>query len=544
MASLNPVQGTLGRRRAAHLLRRASFRYTRAKVEEMSVQGVSAAVSGLLQLTPQQLTQPVYDSAGTTWILPVGQALPDTEFNLQRRVAAWWLNEALHDPGVGHKMSFFFHQFLVTTLTTLSSSVYYDYLALLRWGALGNFKDLARKIIHDNSMVRYLNNDTNTKSNPQENFAREFLELFTIGKGPQIAPGDYTHYTEDDIVQAAKVLTGYQLQTNRLLNDTETGLPRAKVTFSRHHTGNKQFSAKFQDTIIAGATSSAQFESEITGFVNMVFAQEQVSLNFCRRIYRYFVHRNISEEVENDIIVPLAQTFRNNGYEILPVLTQLFKSQHFYDMDDSDNSDEIVGGMIKSPLELSLQALSFFNIAIPNPLTQNTTHYNTFWISGVMDRMLALANLNMFAPPDVAGYPAYHQEPDYSRHWFNSTSIVARYKLPTILLTGKRVIGSSPNSSIGIKLNITPWIKTSGVVSDPADAYVLVRDLMDYMLPANPSTERFDYFYNEVFLDGLPAEDWAYEWANYLSTGNETEVRIPLERLITGIMYSPEYQTY
>lgn len=550
MASLDTLQGTLGHRRATHLLRRASFRFTKWKVDQMATQTAEEAVDTLVIAFPPDLAQPVYDDPQTTtvesvmWINPVGQTPPDQDFNLQRRIIGWWLHEALNDAGVGHKMVFFWHQYLAVTANTLNNFTFYDYLALLRWGALGNFKKLATKIVADNTMLRYLNNDQNTEQNPNENFAREFLELFTIGKGPQIAPGDYTHYTEDDIVQAARVLTGFRTRTQRDQLDPETGIPRGIVQFNRHDTGSKTFSEKFQNTTIQGAANAAGVYTEVSNFVNMVFAQAEVAKNICRRLYRFFVHPNITPAIETDIIAPLADTFRNNNYEIASVLKKLLQSEHFYDADDSDNKDEIVGGMIKSPLDLALSALSFFNIAIPDPITNNYDHYIRFFQQGVIERMLGYANLPLFYPVDVAGYAAYHQAPEYNRNWFNSSSIIARYKLPQMLLTGKRVLGGGPNTSIGIKLNIVPWVRDSGVCSDPSDPYVLVRDLLDYMLPETVDDDRFNYFYNQIFLDNLPASDWTYEWQNYLNTGNEQEVKIALERLVTYIMFSPEYQTF
>jgi len=551
MASLAPFSGDLGHRRAAHLLRRASYRYTKAKVDQLAELTANQAVDVLFQATNLQLGQPLYDSTttptfdNTKWINPPGLPLPDSEFNLLRRVTGWWINEALHDPGVKHKMMFFFHQYMAVTANTINNVVFFDYLSLMRWGALGNFKKLATKIVADNTMLRYLNNNLNTKNNPNENFAREFFELFSIGKGPQIAEGDYTNYTEYDIVQAAKVLTGFITRTQRDMVDPETSIPRGNVSLSRHDTTNKTFSDKFQSRTITGATTATAIWTELNAFVDMVFDQPETARNLCRRLYRFFVHRDITPEIETDIIVPLAQQLINENYEIQAVLRTLFKSEHFYDADDSDNANEIVGGLIKSPLELTLQSLSFFNIGIPSPTTtQNHTHYITFYSSAVIERMFGMANLPVFLPLDVAGYSAYHQQPDYTRHWFNSSSVIARYKLPQMLLTGKRVIGGSPNSNIGIKLNIAPWVRDSGTISDPSDSYALVQELIEYLLPEQPSVDRFDYFYNIVFLDQLPAADWTYEWQNYLASGNETEVKIQLERLIHAIMYSPEFQTF
>lgn len=550
MASLAPYQGSLGKHRAAHLLRRTCFRYTKQHVEQLASMNVDQAVNSLLTLNTLELDQPVYDNPSTPaveqvkWLIPTGQTFPDDEFYLQRRVIGWWLNEALEDTGIGHKMAFFFHQYFATNINTYNHATYFDYLTLLRWGSLGNLKKIATKIVADNTMLLYLNGHQNSKNSPNENFAREFLELFTIGKGPQIGPGDYTNYTEDDIIQAARVFTGWRLRQQRDTYDPETNIPRGTATISRHDTGNKTFSSKFQNTVITGGTTATAMYTELDSFVNMVFAQPETARNFVRRIYRYFVHTNIDAEIEQDIIEPLAESLRTNNYEIVPMMRKLLKSVHFFDLDDSVNADEIIGGLIRSPLELSLQSITFFGITIPNPYTENNKHYFTFYGSGVYDRMLGLANLNLFYPPDVAGYTAYHQEPEYSRHWFSSTSIIARYKLPQMLLTGKRVIGSSPNSTIGIKLDIVPWIKNSGITLDPSNPYQLVKDLLDYMLPVTVDTDRFNYFYDQIFLNGLPPGDWTYEWQNYLSTNNQTEVKIPLERLINYIMFSPEFQTF
>ncbi len=551
MASLQPLQGTLDTRQAAHLLRRTSFRYKKERVDELAGMSAAAAAAALLQLAPLKMTQPVFDDPATqgtvenlTWILPTGQPLPAEDFVLRRYVMGWWVNEALFDPGIGHKMSLFLHQHLIVTANSFGNAHFFDYLSLLRWGALGNFKKLALKIIMDNCMLRYLNNNENTKTSPNENFAREFFELFTIGKGAQAGPGDYTTYTEDDIVQAARVLTGIRIAVARNLIDPETNIPRGTIVVAQHDTGSKTFSARFQNTTIAGGTTVAGVFQELTALVEMVFAQPETARNFCRRLYRWFVHRNISPEIEQDIIVPLANTLIANNYEVKPVLQQLLQSAHFFDADDSDNKDEIVGGIIKSPLELVLQSINFFNLdtQVPNPNTQTNLHYTSFYSQTILGHMLSLAGMPLFFPSDVAGYPGYYQEPDYNRQWFNSSTIIARYKLPAMLLSGRRLLGAAPNALTVVRLNIAPWVRNSGFFTDPADPYVLVQELLRYLLPEEPDTDRFNYFYQTVFLDNLPPYDWTYEWEAYLATGNETEVKIPLERLVNAIMYAPEYQ--
>ena len=542
MASLTPMQGALGHRHAAHLLRRTSYRYTKTKVDEMAGQTASQALATLLQLYPQKLDQPIY-SDGSTWINPPGTSSPAQDFMLRPWVMSWWINEAVQDPGIGHRMTFFLHQYNALDMTAFATTHFYDYLALLRWAALGNFKKLALKMITDNCMLRYLNNTENSENNPNENFAREFFELFTIGKGPQIGPGDYTNYTEDDIVAAARLLTGFRIRGQRDNIDPETMIPHGFANPARHDDMPKKFSDKFGGTEIPGSSDVPGMWAELAALVDMTFAQNETARNFCRRVYRYFVSRNITDEIENDIIGPLADTFIAADFEIKPVLEQLFQSQHFFDMDDSDNADEIIGGIIKSPVELVLQALSFYEIPLPDPLTE-TDAYFQFYNRGVVQRMFAQANMPLFFPPDVAGYPGNYQSPDFHRQWFNSRTIVARYKLPEILLSGKLTIGGSANQPLGVKLDIASWIKNSGVISDATDPYVLVQDLLVYMLPESTDNDRFNYFYITIFLDNLPPADWTYEWQNYLNTGDDTEVKIPLERLINSIMYSAEYQLF
>ena len=546
MASLNPITGALGKRRAAHFLRRCSFRYTRSRVDELSTLTAQQAFDNLFVQAPLLLAQPVYGASAVTWVdppLPPNATLPDEEFTLRRYVMAWWLHEALHDPGAGHKMEFFLHQYLSVTAESGNSGQFFDYLRLLRWGALGNYKKMATKIVMDNCMLNYINNNINFVNNPNENFAREFLELHTIGKGDIAGPGDYTNYTEEDIVQAARVLTGFGNAQRHLNTDMETGLPAGKPFPQSHDFQPKIFSNRFNSTSINAPTNDLDgMLAELNSFVDMIFDQEETSKNLCRRLYRFFVTRKISTEVETDIIVPLAQTLRDNDFELMPVLSQLLQSQHFHDEDDSAATDEIYGAFIKSPLDLAMQALSYFEIPIPDPITDNDTHYNTFYNAAVLERMLSRTGMDLFYPPDVAGYPGYYQDPVYNRQFFNSASIVGRYKLPEILLTGTHAWVPSPGTPIGTKLDFAKWIKDSGNISNPSDSYVLVEELLIYLFPEEPDTERFTHFLDIVFLDNLPPGDWTYEWENYVSTGNDTEVAIPLRRLLNAIMYAPEYQ--
>ncbi len=555
MASLNPFQGNLGHRRAAHLLRRTSFHFTKTKVDLMAGQNIQQALAPLLQLNPFNLEQPIYDDlavTGTdikTWCLPYGLNNTNTEdFKYRSWLVAWWTREALLDQGIGHKMTLFFHQFMQSTVNSYRTDHYFDYLALIRWAALGNFKKLSTKIIFDNVMLRYLNNTQNVKNNPNENFAREYLELFTIGKGEQVAPGDYTNYTEDDIVAAAKVFTGIKNMGQRNIIDPETGIPKGGFTNqnqynNNHDITNKQFSSRFQGiNLIQGATTLATHQNEIDAFVNMVFEQPETAKNLCRRLYRFFVGPNINTEIEEDIIVPLSNLLIDSNFEVLPVLEKLLQSEHFFDADDSNTKDELIGSIIKSPLEITHQSLSFFGTALPDPMTQTKQYFDLF-SRALNQRIFNGAGFPLLYTNDVAGYPAYYQHPDYSRAWFNSSTIIARYKWSAVLLSGNMSFTGGNAQTLGTRLNIAPWTKDSGFFSNPEDAQTLVEELLKYLLAETVDADRFNYFLNTIFLDNLPASDWTYEWQAYLTTNNDSEVKIALGRLVNAIMYSPEYQT-
>ena len=553
MASLNPMQGVLGRRHAAHMLRRTSFRFTREKVDEMANQTAADALATLLTPNPLQLEQPVFaenpNDTPETWVnppQPPDSPLPTDDKELLRRyVMAWWVHECGQDPGAVHKITYFLHQFLAVEVNSGSSMEFFDYLSLLRWGSLGNFKELVKKIVVDNCMLRYIDNDKNFVNNPNENYAREFFELHTIGRGPVAGPGDYTNYTEDDIIEAARVLTGFNHAQRHLYQDPDTGIPAGKPYPQSHDFGVKTFSAAFGGATIEPPSNDEDgMWAELQALVDMVFAQEETSRNFCRRLYRFFVTRNISDEIENDIIGGLAQTFMDNNFEIQPVLEQLLQSEHFFDMDDSDNADEIVGALIKSPMELALQTFSYFELPIPDPVAENHMHYRTLYNSGVINRMFDWAGLFLFNPPDVAGYPGYYQVPDFHRQFFNSATIVARYKIPEMIGTGTHAWGPSSGQELGTQLDFAAWLRDSDVVQFPAEASSLIEELVLYLFPEESDQDRIDYFLNEVFLDTIPANDWAYEWNNYLNTGDDTEVAIPLQRLLNGLLYAPEYQVF
>ncbi len=549
MASLNPNTNVLGIVFAKHLLRRASFVYSKTVIDQFSLLTPSQALDLLLANTPLTLPVP-YDPQPTS--APDGfwteSTNPPYSFISQPRkrsiVAGWWWFNAINSPTLKYKLCHFLStRFTVEKSLCGASTYFYDHLRLLLFYSYGNYKTLAKKMTLDNSMLTYLNNTTNSKSAPNENYAREFFELFTIGKGPQITAGNYTTYTENDIIAAARVLTGFKVKSDRSVIDPITGIPKGYNVYSAHENKEaKVFSAAFGNTVIPSATDANGMDIELNSFVDMVFNQKATARNICRKMYIYFVKSTISQEVETDIIIPLADDLYNNGYEIAPVLRKLLESQHFYDLDDTNKTDETLGGIIKSPLQQISEIVTYLKATIPNPTTNPVEFYINFWNNFVHDTFLLGANMVLFDPESVAGHLAYYQSPSYDKNWISSSTLIAKYRLGESLLDGfNRIKG---NANIRAKINISTVIKNGNLISNAADAYTLTAELCNALFAQVPDTARINYFMNSFLLQGLQDYYWSSAWGSYLSNNNNSVVEPRLKLLVSKILSAPESQIF
>ena len=550
MASLTPNKNALGTVFARHLLRRTSFVYSKTLIDQFSVLTPSQALDLLLVNEAPILSLP-YDPSPTD--APDGYWTESTNtpssFNGQTRkrsiVAGWWWFNAINSPTLKYKICHFLStRFTVEKSLCGASTYFYDHIRLLLfYAANGNYKELAKKVTLDNSILIYLNNTSNTKSAPNENYAREFLELFTIGKGPQIAAGNYSNYTEADIVQAARILTGFRVKSDRSVIDAITGIPKGYNVFSSHDsTSAKLFSSAFGNTSIASATDANSMDTELNAFVEMVFKQHATAKNICRKMYIYFVKSTITAEVETDIITPLATDLYNNGYNILPVLRRLLTSQHFYDLDDSNATDETIGGILKSPLQQVSEMVTYLKATIPDPTTNSYEFYINFWNNFVHNTFLTGANMTLFDPDNVAGHLAYYQAPDFDKAWISSSTLIAKYRVGESLLDGYNRI--SGNSSIKAKINISEVIKSGNFISNASDAFTLTSELCNDLFAQVPDSDRINYFMNSFLLQGLADNYWTSAWDSYLSDGKNSVVEPRLKLLVTKILSAPESQLF
>ena len=546
MASLNPHTGLLGKRLAAHLLRRATFHIPPQRIDTFALMTADATVDELCDtIVPFTFPNgPINYNTGNPLFNPTTIRIADgtgvNDFFQYLALMQWRLVEAYFDTSIRHKMIFFLSSNWVVNQNDLSfPENHYTHSRLLHHMALGNMQDFAFKVTLDMAMMQFLNNGDNTAANPNENYGREFLELFTILRGETIAIGNYTNYTEADIKEAARILTGYkEISDDPNLNaelDEDTGLGRAIRDFSDHDTEDKTFSAAFQNQVITGAIDEADMHRELKDFIAMVFNQLETAKAYCRKLYRFFVSDIIDATIENDIIAPLADDLLANGYEILPVLKRLLKSQHFFGTDDFNPTNNTIGGKIKSPIELLVTSASTMN-GLNVPLTDYNQLFNTtaFHINFLFERL----QMSQSGPDSVEGFFGYYKAPGFSRNWFNSNTLFYRYNIATYLLRGW---WDQPFNPIPFKVDMMNFVVNN--ISDPADGTTLVSEFMECFLPEQPTGKRFDYFLNALYGDLSPT-NWFFAWQNYLDTNDDTEVRIGVENLYLVVFNSPEFQLF
>jgi uncharacterized protein (DUF1800 family) len=524
MASLAPFTGALDKKKAAHLLRRTTFGPTRKQVDRFIGMTPTVALTEIYQVPPA-LSVP-------SWFTLNPPEDSDVDFIDMFRL--WSLDLMRQGGNLGtsgfEKLGFFLHTVFTTRISVIDSyaALYYQFL-LLRYYSSGSLKDLAKKISIDNAMLVLLDGRINVKGNPNENYARELFELFTIGKGPQVGAGDYTNYTETDIKSAAKVLSGWQVDDTFSNLDPETQIPQGKFSVDRHDFTSKTFSPAFQNTTITptattGSAGELAGKKELEDLIEMIFAQKETAKNYCRKIYRFFMYYDITQEIETDIIAPLADFMIADNYNILNTIKRFLSSQHFFDEDTTSIlSDNNRSAIIKSPLEVSLGTIRFFNIQPVDPYKTN-----------ILLRLFE-QGIDLYEPLDVAGYDAYHQEPAFNRNWISSNNLARRYEFAKWLITA--------NEELGFPLDIVTYVKDPGNISNPASATAIVTELIAYMLPEDLSEIRFQYFYS-IFTDGFSEMNWMTEWNNYLSSGNDETVRFQLNKLVNALLQSPEYQLF
>ena len=525
---LQPYTGSFGAPELRHLLRRTLFGATKADMAYFSGKSVTQVVNELLNPTAPLPAPPVKEyvvsattlvpdnniAAGTTW---VGDINNDGNIAGYRRASfkKWWVGNLINqDRSIREKMTLFWHNHFATETNEISNAQYvYKHHHLFRISALGNFKTLTKNMTLDPGMLVYLNGQYNTLTAPDENYAREIQELFCCGKGPD------SLYTEADVKAAAKVLTGWRNNATTL---------SAYFTASRHDATNKTFSSFYNNTVITGRNTATAGDQELDDLLNMIFANQEVAKYMCRRLYRWFVYYDIDDTVEQNVITPLANVFRSSNYEILPVLDMLLKSEHFFDVLSR-------GCVIKSPAELVIGFCRESEIVF-QPDTDYVANYGFY---NYMVSWLSNMQQNIGDPPDVSGWKAYYQEPQFNEVWINSDTLPKRNQFTdTMLVSGYTF------SSKKIQLDPLAYAKT---FSNPGDPNVFIAELTERLLGLDISAASKAQLKKDILLSGQSLDIyWTQAWDLYISTpanaANTTSVRTKIRDLVKYLMNLAEYQ--
>ena len=405
--SIDPINSkSFDYAKAAHLLNRAGFGGTPQQITAMQTMGLDRAVDHLVdyqKIDDSGLPRPQYDSDLNRQLSPEDRKILQTakanndkatleKYRVEqlRREQAdreqmssleqWWLGWMISSPRpLEEKLTLLWHGHFASNHRTIRNSyLMLQQNVLFLHHANGNFGDLALGIIRDPAMLHFLNNDSNRKDHPNENLAREIMELFTLGVG---------NYTEDDIKQGARALTGYSVEGNDF-----------RFRPFIHDNGQK---------VILGRRGT--FDGD--AFVRILLDQPACPMWVSYKLYKHFVgdidDRPTPEQT--DVIRQLARVLVSNHYELSPVLKTIFKSEHFYD-------PAIVGNQIKSPAQMAVGAIR----VLQTPQRDLNT---------ITDAM-ALMGQKLFDPPSVAGWGG-------GREWINTSTLFGRQNLATFLLTGK-----------------------------------------------------------------------------------------------------------
>ena len=513
-SGLNAYSGSWTINEVSHLLKRTMFGAKKADIDYFLSLSPNAAVDELLNNIPAVGT-PLRDYGlikdefdvlhddlgvpqGQTWVNDLNtlsDAIVRGTINDLRKSSLhkWWAGLIINqNRSITEKMVMFWHHhFSVQEEEVGNATMLWRHHNLLRSNSLGNVKQLTKDVTIDPAMLLHLNGFLNSKLAPDENYAREMQELFTIGKGPD------SLYTENDVIAAARVLTGWRINSNTLTSYLDT---------SAHDTGSKSFSSFYSNNTIGNNA-----EQEVDDLVNMIFNTTEAARFICRKLYKWFVYYQIDDYTEANVITPLGELLRSSNFEIKPVLSALLKSEHFFDPLSQ-------ACYIKSPYDIIVGTLREFNVSFP-PYTNYVTGYPLF---GSIYSKAGDMQQTLFQPPDVSGWPSYYQEPMHYELWVNSNSLPIRANYTDALISDNMI-------------DVRAFANYS---SNPADPNQLINDVTALLLRYPLSTNSKTYVKNRFLLNNTSNDTvWTTAW----NANNTAVINASLNELFKFIMNLPEF---
>ncbi|RFM29818.1 DUF1800 domain-containing protein [Deminuibacter soli] len=525
-AGLEAYSGEWDTLQVVHLLKRTLFGARAADITYFKSLTMEQAVNELLQPAPlpaepplnNYMTDPTGVAPWQTWI-DTGLLFADKELNENRvrSLQCWWTGQLLNQGrSIHEKMTLFWHNHFAMDATAhfedINARLWYNQYLTLRANALGNFKQLVKSITLDPAMLLFLNGSTNQKKSPNENFARELQELYTVGKGIN------SKYTEDDVRAAARVLTGHSVDVNF----------NYVFLAGNHDDDNKSFSTFYSNHTITGR-SGEPGATEVDELIDMLLATDEAARFICRKLYSFFVYYQLDDAIETNIIGPLADIFRKSGYNITEVLRTLFTSQHFYDLVNSGAC------IIKSPLDFLIGLVHEYNVALP-AADDAAGRYAIYKM--LLQRATELQQ-EILGIDEVAGWYPYYQAPNYHELWINSVTYTQRNFYTDLLI-------STGDMMDGAQLTIDPLAFTK-LLPNPGDPNQLVTDAVNILLRTGLSDSSKQLLKQTILLSNQTNDlYWTQAWQAYLNNPADMNAaaiaKTHLQALYKYLMNLPEYQ--
>ena len=385
---------------ATHLLNRAAFGGTPAEIEATRKKGLAAVVAELVDPRANSA-----DVSAPTWAHPRDiratrmeiKAAKERGEDFQEKarqvrmmegedivdLRRWWLERMAKGPApLLEKMTLFWHGHFATSVQKVRDA-YWMWLQndTLRRNAFGNFATLVKKMSRDPAMMIYLDLQQSRKEHPNENWARELMELFTVGIG---------NYSEQDIRESARAFTGYRIDMT---------------------TQQFRFAPFQQDR---GPKNFMDHSGPLNGddIIDLLVKKSACAQFIGRKLWRFFVE----DEPTSQVVDAFAERIRAHNFEMRPVLRELFSSAEFY-------SERAMRTQIKSPVQYIVQTAKLLDAPLPSPVV-------------AQNAMRQMGQI-LFAPPNVKGW-------DAGKTWISTSTLLFRYNFANYLINGDAILPPGP----------------------------------------------------------------------------------------------------
>jgi uncharacterized protein (DUF1800 family) len=563
-SGVTPYTGTFGRAELIHLLKRTMFGVKKTDIDYFTSKSLTQVVNELTTDFPTAIpSYPLrdYDSAvgkngngtvdwgnvglGAEWgrtenILSgsggqLGISDPTADnFWRDRSLQKWNIGLALNQSrSVYEKLVLFWlNHFAMNSITLNYSQRSFLYAKMIRENVNTDLRVLVKGITKDPAYLMYLNGQDNTAAAPDENFAREIQELFCIGKE---VPFD-KRYSEGDVKIFARCLTGHKgikFDANYNFLGANYGFQPSDHDYGTKHNPArpaKQLSAFYSNKIITDSTnqSATAGDNELDQLVATMFDDVDKNIStlagtefanwsradivadfIVKKIYRWFVFSYIDDNIKTNVIKPLANLYKQNNFQILPVIKTLLASEHFFDMRHR-------GAMLKSPFDVvvgllrTTNAESLLNVS---DVKQRYSNYNAIHQQHLGQAMGAIES------PNVAGWSPYYQAPQFHELWINSDTLPKRQDFAV------RFCGNGSNSTfdftaLQVKLDHIEFCKT---LNDPGDPNALILELGELFLGISLTQNQKNTLKGQSLLTGQTTDAyWTQAWTQASGVGATT----------------------